>query len=274
MKLERYQIYGIIGAILLFVSLLWPKIYNKHDYIRMINAGRIENIYKLKGFVRKWTEIGKKIPPFVIKAGNKVIVPQGVPLWRIIITSPLYPKSTYPNGLDVDIMINGPHNACKVTDCLHEINTLNHYIGMSPLSSAAPVFSRLGSYLALLMFFMVLVFIFVKKKVLGWFVILPIITPLLFLLIFTYWTHWLGFNLDPWASYKVHSFTPVLYGIGKITVYTTHNRPGYGFTLMVLASIFLFLAYLSKKKYVESAEKVNEVSVSGADSTHVTATSG
>ncbi len=251
MKLERYQIYGLIGAALFFVALLWPKIYDKQTYINKLEASRVERVFGLKGFVKKWEDLSKKIPSLVIPIGNKVIVPQGAPLWRIILDAPQYPRTAFPDGLLVNIHINGPANGCRNVDCLHEIDTINHYIGMQSLRTAAPVLSKVGGYLAVLMFISLLVFVFVKKRLLGFLVILPLATPFLFLLIFSYWTHWIGYHLNPWASFKVHSFTPILYGIGKVAQFSTHNRPAYGFTLLLLSFVFISLSYLSKRKYLK-----------------------
>ncbi len=251
MKLERYQIYGLIGAAIFFVVLLWPRIYDKKSYYYKLAGSKVELVYGLKGFVKKWEKLGRSIPRFIIPVGSKVIVPQGLPLWRIILDAPQYPRTAFPEGLLVNIYINGPANGCKHMSCLHEIDTINHYIGMQSLSIAAPVMSRVGTYLALLMFIGLLVFIFVKRKLLGFLVVLPLATPFLFLVVFSYWTHWLGYNLNPWASFKVHSFTPILYGVGKVAQFSTHNRPAIGFTLLMVSFVFIALSYLSKRKYLK-----------------------
>ncbi len=251
MKLEKFQIYGLIGAAVFFVALLWPKVYDKNVYQNKLNASRVEMVYGLKGFVKNWEYLGRKIPRFVVPVGSKVIVPRGNPLWRIILDAPQYPRTAFPDGLLVNIYINGPANGCKTMSCLHEIDTINHYIGMQSLSIASPVMSRIGGYLAFFMFLSLLVFVFVKKRLLGYLVILPLVTPFIFLTVFSFWTHWLGYNLNAWASFKVHEFTPILYGIGKVAQFSTHNRPAIGFSILLISVVFISLSYLSKRKYLK-----------------------
>ncbi len=100
------------------------------------------------------------------------------PIWWVSLTAPNYPKDAFPDGIRIHFHFNGVFNGCKVAtgggihqkeilqqdisgseerynpildankdlnkgaeglDCLHEMNTINHYVGMFPIETGAPV---------------------------------------------------------------------------------------------------------------------------------------
>lgn len=90
------------------------------------------------------------------------------PIWWVSLTAPNYPKEAFPDGIRIHFHFNGVFNGCKpVTggqmaqetvqelgergsdvvggmeaaglDCVHEMNTINHYVGMYPIDTGAPV---------------------------------------------------------------------------------------------------------------------------------------
>lgn len=257
MRLERFQIYAVCGLIIFFFTLLMPRQYPKVKLANLMAENKVAQVFPLPKNIEHLEQIGNKIPLPILNFGNKVMYFQGLPLWRIILDAPQYPRSAFPQGLLVDVFPTGPFNGCSgSTDCLHEIDTINHYIGMQPLTIAAPIESKLSPYFALFVIIGVILFILNKKRMLGIFVFLPIAVPFIFMIVFSFWTHWLGYHLSK-APFTVHSFTPVIYGIGKVAQFVTRNRPAYGFSLLMFASILFALAYFSKQKYLlkQSMEK-------------------
>ena len=100
------------------------------------------------------------------------------PIWWVSLTAPNYPKEAFPQGIRIHFHFNGVYNGCSVQpatvgrqgevlqqdlggegerynpvlnesedvnkgaqglDCLHEMDTINHYVGMFPISTGAPV---------------------------------------------------------------------------------------------------------------------------------------
>jgi hypothetical protein len=101
------------------------------------------------------------------------------PIWWVSLTAPNYPKDAFPDGIRIHFHFDGVHNGCHVApagssnhqaeiiqqdldnkverynpvldakqdvnkgaeglDCVHEMNTINHYVGMFPISTGAPV---------------------------------------------------------------------------------------------------------------------------------------
>jgi len=107
------------------------------------------------------------------------------PIWWVALTAPNYPKDAFPDGIRIHFHFDGVYNGCKAAgagsrlgketlqedmgegtgrynpildvgkdvnkgaqalDCVHEMNTINHYVGMFPIATGAPVERPLGRY--------------------------------------------------------------------------------------------------------------------------------
>jgi hypothetical protein len=99
------------------------------------------------------------------------------PIWRVSLSSPQYREESFPGGLAVYVHFNGVFNGCggvvvkksevyqgelggeneaelrrqvnepQGLDCLHEMNVINHYVGMYPMQMGAPVERALAPYM-------------------------------------------------------------------------------------------------------------------------------
>src|SRR5574340_216535 len=97
-----------------------------------------------------------------------MVVSYFTPIWWVSLTAPNYPKEAFPDGIRIHFHFNGVFNGCKPVavgrlaqetvqelgergedvvggkqeaglDCVHEMNTINHYVGMYPIDTGAPV---------------------------------------------------------------------------------------------------------------------------------------
>jgi hypothetical protein len=107
------------------------------------------------------------------------------PIWWVSLTAPNYPKDAFPDGIRIHFHFNGVYNGCKAAgkgsrmaneiiqkdlahdderynpitdakkdldkgaeglDCVHEMNTINHYVGMFPIATGAPVEKPLAKF--------------------------------------------------------------------------------------------------------------------------------
>jgi hypothetical protein len=107
------------------------------------------------------------------------------PIWWVSLTAPNYPKDAFPDGIRIHFHFDGVQNGCRVAgtgsrmaqetmqsdlgheserynpvtdakkdvnkgasglDCVHEMNTINHYVGMFPISTGAPVEKPLAKF--------------------------------------------------------------------------------------------------------------------------------
>ncbi len=125
------------------------------------------------------------------------------PIWWVSLTAPNYPKDAFPDGIRIHFHIDGVHNGCKAAikgsqlanetlqedmgegtgrynpildrnqdvnkhakglDCVHEMNTINHYVGMFPISTGAPVEKPLSKFFFGLFGVMLVAFATLQKK--------------------------------------------------------------------------------------------------------------
>ncbi len=108
------------------------------------------------------------------------------PIWWVSLTAPNYPKDVFPDGIKIHFHFNGVFNGCTAAgtgsrlgretmqsdmgedserynpildkdkdvnkdaqglDCVHEMNTINHYVGMYPIDTGSPVELRLSKFI-------------------------------------------------------------------------------------------------------------------------------
>jgi len=72
------------------------------------------------------------------------------PVWWVSLTAPNYPEEAFPDGVRIHFHMNGVFNGCKkvekteikeeeALDCVHEMDTINHYVGMYPIAAGGVV---------------------------------------------------------------------------------------------------------------------------------------
>ena len=125
------------------------------------------------------------------------------PIWWVSLTAPNYPKDAFPDGIRIHFHFDGVYNGCKAAgagtrmageiiqkdlshederynpildkgkqidkgaqglDCVHEMNTINHYVGMFPIATGAPVEKPLAKFFFAFFASMLLAFAMTKKK--------------------------------------------------------------------------------------------------------------
>jgi hypothetical protein len=108
-----------------------------------------------------------------------------LPIWWVSLTAPNYPQDAFPDGIRIHFHFDGVYNGCKTAgkgtrlateviqkdlgadeerynpitdakkdmdkgegalDCVHEMNTINHYVGMFPIATGAPVEKPLAKF--------------------------------------------------------------------------------------------------------------------------------
>jgi hypothetical protein len=123
------------------------------------------------------------------------------PIWWVSLTAPNYPADAFPDGIRIHFHFDGVYNGCTAAgkgtrmaneiiqkdlgadderynpitdakkdlnkgaeglDCVHEMNTINHYVGMFPISTGAPVEKPLAKFF--FGFFAVMIAAFIAPK--------------------------------------------------------------------------------------------------------------
>ena len=72
------------------------------------------------------------------------------PVWWVSLKAPNYPAEAFPDGVRIHFHMNGVFNGCKLAakrdvyeekalDCVHEMDAINHFVGMFPIASGGVV---------------------------------------------------------------------------------------------------------------------------------------
>jgi len=181
------------------------------------------------------------------------------PMWWVSLKAPNYPEQAFPQGVRIHMHWNAVKNGCKLVeraeveedeplDCVHEMNTINHYIGMHPIEEGAQLEFAMAPWI-FLAFGALAAAGLVYTGPFWWILLLPAsLLPIAFLADFTGWLWWFGHNLNEWAAFTVKPFMPTVFGEGKVAQFSTYAYPHYGFALSVGASLCFLLAMLLRRK--------------------------
>ncbi len=98
------------------------------------------------------------------------------PGWWVSLTAPNYPEATFPDGIRILFHMDSVQNGCSLQvnsevvetealDCVHEMDTINHYVGMYPIASGGPVEKAFSPFLFAMMGVMALAFAAPGRKI-------------------------------------------------------------------------------------------------------------
>lgn len=154
------------------------------------------------------------------------------PYWRMEMEAPQYPR-----GLEMSVYVN------RVEGDVQEVDTLNHYIGMRPLSEAGALERSLSIIAIVALVMLVVAAIFIHNPcalLLTWPVMLY---PAIFLADLWYWMQDFGLNLDDTAplSSIIEPFVPPILGAGKIAQFKTVAIWESGLWMAAAASVLIAL---------------------------------
>jgi hypothetical protein len=169
-----------------------------------------------------------------------------IPVWFVSLEAPNYPKESFPDGIPVYFHIDG------YSGDVHEMNTINHFIGMYPMERGAPLVRRLAPYLMVMEVMLLLMFIFARNRFTMIGMAVPIFFPVGFLGLYAGWLYWYGHNLQDWGAFTVKPFMPTVFGDGKVAQFTTHSYPTTGFVILVIIAVLSLLAVLSRNKELKN----------------------
>ena len=193
-----------------------------------------------------WVVIGLGLATIVL-----FVVSFFLPWWTFQLYAPQYPK-----GLTLVIHLTGMRGD------VHEIDLLNHYIGMKHLAGAAPTERRLAAYGVAAICIAVLTLLLVSgKKLNKWIAIPAILFPVVFLLDSFYWLYTFGHSLDPKAPLHIDTFTPQMFGSGQIGQFETFAHPSLGFWLAVAGVVCAVAAVVVRSRACAHCGRASSCSV-------------
>jgi hypothetical protein len=188
------------------------------------------------------------------------------PIWWVSLKAPNYPPETFPDGVRIEFHFTGVKNGCQLRqnkeveeegealDCIHEMNTINHFIGMHPIADGAKYELMAAPYLFAVMGVLLVAFLVYSGRF-WWVLALPaIFVPLVFVIDYSAWLWWFGHTLSAMGAFTVKPFMPTVFGEGKVAQFSTYSYPSYGFALLLAASAALVLALLIRRQQLREAQ--------------------
>ena len=91
------------------------------------------------------------------------------PTWWVALKAPNYPPEAFPDGVRIHFHMNGVFNGCKkiesaeiqedqALDCVHEMDTINHYVGMYPIAAGGVIERAMSPFLVSMLGVMIIGF--------------------------------------------------------------------------------------------------------------------
>jgi len=247
----KAKIFASLALIILSLAFTFPMIAF-HGTLNQINEGKTEEISSLSKSVWNLYNQGKyKSIATPKEAHNNLdgmienaseIGVASMPIWAVSLEAPNYPKEAFPQGIPVFFHFDG------FSGEVHEMNTINHYVGMDPMWVGGKLEREIGIYALLLLSLFMVYFIAYNKKIFTLAMLIPVSLPVLFIADYSYWLYWFGHNLHDWGAFKIKPFMPTVFGDGKIAQFTTHSYPTIGFYMLVAISLLSLLAVMAKSK--------------------------
>lgn len=248
------RILAAVALALLLYGFIIPSV-GFNGTLERIKDNKVEAIpsytYPLWNFYQKGRYIGVNTPQKarynlkkMIEISEEIGVPS-LPVWNFSLEAPNYPKEAFPQGLPVYIHFDG------LSGEVHEMNTINHYVGMAPMERGGIYESALAPYALIALAMLLVLFIVYSNKWINRLMVIPILLPFLFVGIYGYWLYWFGHNLHGGAI-TIKPFMPVILGDGKVAQFTTHAYPVIGFWVLIAISILSLLAWWLKSRALKN----------------------
>ncbi len=247
----KAKIFAALALIILTVAFTFPMV-SFHGVLNKISTEKIEEITPFSAKVWNLYNQGQYKSVATPKEAHNDLLKMidesaeigvaSLPIWAVSLEAPNYPKEAFPQGIPVFFHFDGYSGE------VHEMNTINHYVGMDPMWVGGHFERAIGPYALLLLTLIMVMFIAYNSKILNLLMLIPVSLPLLFIADYSFWLYWFGHNLHDWGAFKIKPFMPTVFGDGKIAQFTTHSYPTIGFYLIVAISILSLLAFFAKQK--------------------------
>jgi len=250
----KSKIFATLALLIMTLSFTFPMIAF-HGTLNKIDDGKPEEISSFSKNVWNFYNQGryKSIATpkeshnnldGMIKSASEIGM-ASLPIWAVSLEAPNYPKEAFPEGIPVFFHFDGYSGE------VHEMNTINHYVGMDPMWIGGRVEREIGIYALLFLSLAMIYFIFYNHPIFTYVMLVPVSLPILFIADYSYWLYWFGHNLHDWGAFKIKPFMPTVFGDGKIAQFVTHSYPSIGFYLIIAISLLSLLAFFARQKAIK-----------------------
>jgi hypothetical protein len=188
-----------------------------------------------------FTRVSRMRTPLLLVAALLLAAATMLPLWGMTLVS-----TQYPEGLRMVVY------PTRIAGDLAEINALNHYIGMTPISDSFFVELRFLRPALLALSAVLVVAAAVRHT--RWVTSIPLAGMAALgaggLGIMRYRLWQFGHQLDPQAAITIDPFTPPMIGLNQIAQFATYSYFSWGFFLPVAAGLLVALVVLADRRRV------------------------
>lgn len=247
--MSKYKIYTIVALIIMSVCFTLPVLGWHGAKEHIANGDELPSYsYTIYDLYSSFQYKNHLLPKEVASDLHKMIEQKAeigtpsFPIWYVSLEAPNYPKAAFPDGIPVYFHVDG------YSGDVHEMNTINHYIGMYPMEHGGNLERAIAPYYLLIATLCMLAFLYYDGKFNSLLMVPTIIAPVLFMSAFVGWLYWYGHNMQEWGAFKIKPFMPTVLGDGSVAHFTTHSYPTIGFWVMMVMSVLCILAVFSKKK--------------------------
>jgi len=250
-SLTKSRIFTFLAFAILMYWFVIPAVFT-HNVVELNEEGKADKLspitYKVWNYYQKGRYVSPNVPKEIAGDLKKMIEEDAelsvatAPIWYVALEAPNYPKEAFPEGIPVYYHFDG------FSGDVHEMNTINHFIGMDPMKRGAPYLRALAPYALIFVALLFVFYMLFDWKILDYLMLIPVALPIIFLGFYAYWLYWFGHHMHDWGAFKIKPFMPTVFGDGKVAQFTTHSYPSIGFWLLVAISILSLLAIVSKKK--------------------------
>ena len=257
-SLIKARVFAALALILLTVAFTFPMIAF-HGTLNKIESGKGDTVSSLSASVWNLYNKGRyKSVATPEDAHNDLmkmidsaseIGSASLPIWAVSLEAPNYPKKAFPQGIPVYFHFDG------FSGEVHEMNTINHYVGMDPMWVGGTFEREIGIYALLFLSLLMILFMAYNNRLINMLMLIPASLPLLFIADYSYWLYWFGHNLHNWGAFKIKPFMPTVFGDGKIAQFTTHSYPTIGFYILLAISLLSILAFFAKQKAMKEMDQ-------------------
>ena len=254
-SLTKSRVFALLALGILLYFFVVPAVLT-HNVVELVAAGKTDKISPLTYQAWNYYQKGRYVSHDVSKesVGNlkKMIENDDelsvatAPIWYVALEAPNYPKESFPDGIPVYYHFDG------FSGDVHEMETINHYIGMDPMGRGAPYLRAAAPYALVGVAVLFVLFILYSSRFLNLLMLIPVTLPLIFVGFYSYWLYWFGHHMHDWGAFKIKPFTPTVFGDGKVAQFTTHSYPTIGFWLLVAIAVLSLLAMVSRKKAMQA----------------------
>ncbi len=250
-SMTKSRIFTFIAFALLMYWFVIPAVLT-HNVVELAREGKADQIppiaYKAWNYYTQGRYVSPNTPKDAVGDLKKMIEEDAelsvvsAPIWYVALEAPNYPKEAFPEGIPVYYHFDG------FSGDVHEMNTINHFIGMDPMERGAPYLRAVAPYALVLVALLMVYYMLYDWKILDLLMWIPVVLPAVFLGFYAYWLYWFGHHMHDWGAFKIKPFMPTVFGDGKVAQFTTHSYPTIGFWLLLAISALSLLAIISKRK--------------------------